>query len=485
MPSLRELWRISGYFYRDVAFRSIYEMGTHRNPEKVVRSARISMLINKVILAFILSAMAVYTAFRLNVLDFVIFYVMVTFLLAFFFLQTTTTFTSQKFDLLFTLPLSGDEISKVISLTFFRIFDIPILAVAVVFPIAMIVKSPVYSIPAFVGLLVSESFAIALVVYLTRLFYSKIVCSTGWKSLIRLLYYLIWAFTFFAFYAFASLMGRLYTFAETYSTFVTSSGRILSFLFPFCFAFLSSGSFLPNAFIGSVLWSFIAYLSIRWAVSNVRDIFARFEWKTEDVELNIRISSPIVAFLRKDFKLISRSPAHCFLVLLPIMEGLLLSHGRILHALSVVLAFLVIVAYSMYGLEREGIVRILPVRTRTVILAKTLLTITVYAISITVIDVVFILRGKIPDFPLEVSMVPSVFAMSVIVLSIAEKIGARRDVYTGLGSLVFLMIPGVIIVYSPIVIAFIFKIFYGVFLPVLVAVSVIEFLTALILLNVI
>ncbi|RUM34748.1 MAG: hypothetical protein DSY33_01350, partial [Archaeoglobus sp.] len=437
MPSLRELWRISGYFYRDIVFRSIYEMHTHRhrNLEKVVRSAKNSMLINKILLALMLSAMAIYTAFRSNVMDFVIFYAMVTFLLAFFFLQATTSFATQSFDLLYVLPLSRDEVSKVISLTFFRIFDIPIIAVTIIFPIAMIVKSPVSSVPAFVGLLVSESFAIGLVVYLSRLFYSKIATGSGWKSVIRVFYYVVWAFTFFAFYAFASTMGWLYRNVEAYSALVMSNNLILSLVYPFCFAFPSSKVYTPTAFFGMAVWSLLAYLSLRWAVSNITEIFAKFEWEVGEAELKLKISNPTVAFLKKDIRLISRSPALCFLVLLPVMEGLLLSRGSIVVAIMVISAFLVMVAYSLHGLEKEGIARTLPIKPKTVIIAKTLLVVVVYLISVGVVDVVFALRGKTPNFPVEISTALSVFAMSVIVLIIAEKMGVRRDLYSGLSPL--------------------------------------------------
>ncbi len=233
------------------------------------------------------------------------------------------------------------------------------------------------------------------------------------------------------------------------------------------------------------MWSLLAYLSIRWAVSNIREVFARFEFEAGDIDLNVRISNPILAFLKKDLRLISRSPAYCFLVLLPIMEGLLLSYDGSSRALLSVLAFLVIVTYSMYGLEREEIIRILPVKPRTVMIAKTMLVIVIYTISIAVIDLVFVLRGKIPDISLEISMIPSVFAMSVTVLSIAERIGVGRDIYSGLSSFLFLMIPGLLVIYLPIAIASIFKIIYGEFLTAVIAISIIEFLVALILLNVI
>ncbi len=484
MPSLRELWRISGYFYGDLVFRSIYEIRTHKNLEKLVRSAKRSMLINKMFLALMLSVMAIYTAFRSNVMDFVIFYAMITFLLAFFFLQATTAFTSQNFDILYTLPLSRDEISKIVFMTFFRIFDIPIIMVTIVFLVAMIVRSPLSSAPAFIGLLVSESFAIGLVVYLSRAFYSKIATGSGWKSIIRILYYVVWAFAFFSFYAFASTMGWLYRSAEAYSSFVMSNSKILSFLYPFCFAFLSSNIKTPNAFLGMAIWSILAYLSLKRATSKITEIFTKFEWDVEVVEPKLKISSPTVAFLKKDTRLISRSPALCFLVLLPIMEALILSHGSIPTAIVVISAFLVMVTYSLHGLEKEGITKILPIKPKTLITAKTLLVVAIYLISVGVIDLIFILRGKMPNFFIEASMALSVFAMSVIVLIIAEKMNIRRDLYSGLGALVFLMIPGFIIICLPLAIAFIFKILGGNYLIPLFAASFIEFLLALILLNV-
>ncbi len=485
MPSLRELWKISGYFYRDLVFRSVYEVRTHKkNLEKLVRSAKRSMLLNKIFLALMLSVMAIYTAFRSNVMDFVVFYSMITFLLAFFFLQATTTFATQNFDILHTLPLSGDEVSKIVSLTFFRIFDIPIITVTIVFLVAMIVRSPVSSAPALIGLLVSESFAIGLVVYLSRLFYSKITTGSGWKSVVRILYYVVWAFAFFSFYAFASAMGWLYRNAEAYSSFVMSNSKILSFLYPFCFAFLSSNIRTPNAFFGVAVWSVLAYISLRWATSKITEVFTKFEWDVGEVELKLKISSPTVAFLKKDIRLISRSPALCFLVLLPIMEALILSHGSVSAAIVVISAFLVMVAFSLHGLEKEGITKILPVKTKTLVTAKTLLVVTIYLISVGVMDVIFAFKGKTPDFFIESSTTLSVFAMSVIVLIIAEKMNVRRDLYSGLSALVFLIIPGFVIVYLPLAIAFIFKILGEDYLIPLFTASFIEFLLALILLNV-
>jgi len=150
----------------------------------------------------------------------------------------------------------------------------------------------------------------------------------------------------------------------------------------------------------------------------------------------------------------------------------------------VISAFLVMVAYSLHGLEREGIARTLPIKPKTVIIAKTLLVVAIYLISVGVVNVVFALRGKTPNFPVEISTALSVFAMSVIVLIIAEKMGIRRDLYSGLSSLIFLMIPGFVIVYLPLAIAFLFKILYGNYIFPLLATSFVEFLVALILLNV-
>jgi fatty acid desaturase len=103
---LRELWRISGFVYREVAYQLVYmQRSGSRLPQaeeasNLAKGATSYMLMNKVLAAGILSAMGVFAAF-LGVLEwggaafgFAAFLATLLAYTLFFFLQPMTSFVS-------------------------------------------------------------------------------------------------------------------------------------------------------------------------------------------------------------------------------------------------------------------------------------------------------------------------------------------------------------------------------------------------------
>ncbi len=483
MPSLRELWRISGYFYRDVAFRTILETNVGRKSlEKVIKSSKNSMILNKLIVAFVLCVFAVTTAYRFKTVDFVVFYIITTFIFAFFFLQTTTTFVSQKFDLLFVLPLKEEEISKIAILTFLRIFDIPLIAVTLVFVIGVALRDFRAILPAFTGIAVSVALALGIVFYMSKLFYTKLTGSaSGWRSVVRLVCQIVWALSFFLIYALGGILSRL-SYLEGYLVFLESYSNTLGFLFPFCYSYLCTGVITFSSLLGSILWTGLGYYSVKWVLSNIRKVQAISIFQQSDVK--IKLTSPTIAFVRKDMRLISRNPAYTFLVLLPIFEGLMLSFGKFMPAVLILLSFLVVLSYSLYGLENVNVVKILPVKPKTIITAKMVIISMIYAISIAVLDTIFLVRGICPDFLFELAITPSVIAMAIVTLSATSKIGAKRDVFSGLETVLILFLLGFVVIYTPVIIGYVCKVLYGTFLMPVAVTSLVELIFSLALLNV-
>jgi len=268
-------------------------------------------------------------------------------------MQSVTSFVASNLNYLRVLPLSDEDVSTIKLMAFFRLFDLPLLLIVALFPLAVFVVtgSPLKATFAFAGVITSEIYSLAMVFWLAKAFYSRIAHSTGWKGLLRILYIVAWCTPTFAFYFFMKFAVDAYEISSAYSSAVVSRYDLLSFVFPFCFGFLMDGFVSPRLLVTSAFYVLLAAFALRWLLSSVYDVSVRVvSRKVTDVK--VRVYRPILGMLRKDVRLISRTPSYAMLVMLPIAEGLVISSSFGSVGLTLlILSLMVILSFVVFAIE--------------------------------------------------------------------------------------------------------------------------------------
>ncbi len=444
MRSLRELWKISYPLYIDT-FLGEFAHRRVKNLERFLKGIRRQAIINKLIISALLVTTGVYSA-SLSAIDVSAFYLMTLFVVTFFFLHTMTTFVSKGFEILYTLPLSEEEIAKVRLFAFLRIFDVPLFLLTLSFPIAMAVFHGVLSFfPSLVCIISVETLSLWLSLKFAKFFYERISYSTSspLATVLRIVTYLAWSVAVFGAYGISSMLSVLSK-LKGYERLVYE----FSFLFPFNYAIISMGVPDPTALATSVPFVILSVFAARRCVDLVR-CEARIRIPTSE-KFEIKKTGVVMAFLKKDVKMITRNPGLMLIVFLPVGEGLLLGAISMNPTISlmIVLGYLPIVTFVSMGIERRDLLATLPVRRRDVILSKTLLGCQIYLIS----TFLLMLKSSIP-----ILLFPSVFAMFVISSTMAESLEATKNIYASIGPVLLVIGLSYLVAYIPLMFGFVAK----------------------------
>jgi predicted permease len=441
------------------------------------------------------------------------FLAVVLFLISFMGLQASTAFVSSKIvDVLSPLSLSKREVSNIVFLCFIRIFDIPLIAASVTIPLVfyLIKGSLLGGLVAFLGVVSSEIFAIALTIILARFFYSRVAGGGGkskWQTFLRFVFMLVWIIPSFAIYFVVNFAQQLVqSFASLTQSLVFAS-NLFAMIYPFSFGYLVSFTMFPNQvdyiILGLSAASCVAYLalavySLRWVLGTVRRIgmggFASvLRESVKDTALKLEI--PWVGVIRKDLRIASRSPSYASLFLLPAVQTVLLavsftSLGEmqlstmlgVLVGTSIVVLLLPPTLVSIEGLA-ASYTRSLPLKKRTLISAKTLLSTIIYMISLSVLVVMTLYMRRNLFYILTLGLAHSfsvAAATTVELIILANKFWkegfAVGNLYSRLSTFILIVIPGLVVVMVPILAA-IFTIVLAPYwvLAVFTAVALIEF----------
>ncbi len=416
-----ELWRISKPLYYDLIL-SEFVQRRGGNVEKVVRSVRFNAISSKIILTIFMVLIGVYSAQSL--IDVSAFFLMMLFIVSFFFLHTMTTFVSKGFEILKTLPLSEDEIAKIRLMTLFRVFDWPLISVTVAFPVAMVWFHGVEALlPSLLCILSVEVISVFLSLRFARFFYERVVYSTGsvLSAILRTITYIAWSIAFVGIYAISSIFSFL-------SKIRGFEGIVykFEFVYPFNYSLLSSGVFDPVVLLSSLPIFVLSFYALRLSIREAL-VESKITFKT--AKFRIKRTNPMIAFLKKDFRLVTRNPGFFVIVVIPVVEAFLF--GRIIKpkttfdsflAISIVLSFTPMIPFILVGLESWDLLATLPFKRRQLRLAKTLFGCVIYGLS------AFVMLPNVVSF----LILPAVFATFTIGLSVAESLGATRNVYVGL-----------------------------------------------------
>jgi len=282
-----KLWDISKILYREILFKSVTETTVRKKPEDLVKSVNSYMWLNKTAVAMVLSVISLFIALNPTVFACSVFLANLLFMFVFFFLQIVTSFVSNSFDYLHVLPLSQRDISKIRMLTFLRIFDLPLFAVALAsLSVFGLFVSPFSAFWALLGVITAELLAVAIVFRLARFFYSKIAYSTGgWKTLLRMFYMIAWSVSAFGFYILVIFMMEIPN--------MNIDLKGWDFVFPVCFGCLMSGSFSYIALISSLTYLTIAVVLFNKTLSIINEKVVVTMAKTRKAAEPVQISMMI------------------------------------------------------------------------------------------------------------------------------------------------------------------------------------------------
>jgi len=481
---LRELWRISGFVYREVAYQLVYMQRSGsllpqaEDASKLAKRATGTMLINKVLAAGFLSAMGVFTAL-LGVpegggtaLGFAGFLATLLAFTLFLFLQPMTSFVSVKVaELLAPLPLSKSEASTVALLAFVRLFDVTIVAVAIGVPTAyaVVYRSPLAWPIALLGVAVTSVFALATTFALAYAFYTKVVrggSGSAGAALLRTLGMLAWIFAAALPYPLSNLIAgltqALASAEELLRGFPAGLGQLL---YPLPFAHLLAfaiGQAAPPALpaLAAASYAAAAYAASKWLVRKVLEVSTGgLPPALAAAPLALKTAHPWLAVVKKDLRLASRSPTHAFTVFAPVAYGVYMAVTWASEwAFALGLASLTL-ASAILLLSTEALAEQatgpLPLTRRLLVSSKVSLAAGVYLLSTGAAAAAAAASGK-PALPLALlglayapTVAASVIVLSLLAFKVSESSAPPGDLYSRLARNLLPLIAGFLLLLIP------------------------------------
>jgi hypothetical protein len=432
----RELWKVSSTAYKEISFQSIFSLRAgsalprsgRTDIKRLVSNARVSTLISKLVTTLFVAIFG-FTVFLpmtgyipsstpppprdVTIIGSVTaFLAVVLFLIVFMGLQVSTGFVSSKIsEILGVLPLSKQEVSNVVFLCFLRMFDIPLIGAAVVFLSAyfLVGGSILGGVLLLIATVITEIFALTLTIGSAKFFYSRVAGGGGrsrWQSLFKLLFMVVWILPTFGAYLVINFAGSI---VQSFASLTQSFSSILHFLvliYPFSYGFLASYLTFPKvpdytvlgfSIAASIAYIFVALFCFRWVTRAVRTIggggvIARVKGIVKDTQIKPQI--PWLGIIRKDLRTASRAPSFASLFLLPTMQTIILAllfssssnqqlfdNLGMLTGISLITLMLPPTLLSMEGLA-SSYTRSLPMKKRTLISAKALLSTVTYMLSL-------------------------------------------------------------------------------------------------------
>ncbi len=401
----RDLWRIAGILHKEVLFRSSLSMSWKGDVERIARYVSLTSKINKLVLAAIVAASAYQTYAVPKPSIFAISVAFIMFMLIFFGTNFAAAYYAVDFSLLHTLPIEKEKISKLQVLTFFRIFDFPVLVAAVAIPLSLLSRSISSALHALAAILIATVLSLAITLYVSKRMYAAIYSPSPspLQSIFRIVSVVSWAVVIYGFYMITRFISYFTSLGESIDV------QALAFLFPFNFAVLV---FNPNliAYLYSIPYGLAAVYSLRWMS---RELHMRQRERVGVRKQRLKIRGQSAALVIKDLRLISRNPGLMFLLILPIIESILLSltHTQHFAPFSVVI-FTSLAAYAFMSVDTSGYSLLLPLDKRKLLSIKSIEVFTLYIISAAIMTAVLFFKGEFSY--LTWILTPTAFAVAVL-----------------------------------------------------------------------
>ncbi len=390
------------------------------------------------------------------------------------------------------LPIDRRTLYQVAGILYLRLFDLPVLTILVLTPIAVgLALGPFAGLAALPGTVVAVVYALALSLLTGRFFLRRVQGSRGGggRSIVRWAYLVLWLVPAFAMFGFISAAPQfLRSLGDLAAQGPSFDGTLLVAAFPFSFATLpalaagGSGSlaiFSPTVdvvlAVSASLYVALAAWSIIWLSGSVRNL--QFLPTQPPADL-----SPVASVLRptgfaravlvKDLRIASRTPGYAFLILLPILDaaaiGLLTYASPLPDAVASSLALAAVTTAALlatfFGPAFFAIEvlaywygRSLPLSNRSVLFGKVALICLMYMIASVVIVGFTIARFFQPAIFVAFILVelPAVLAAAFVELGLLFRWARRRglaitNLYTGAWFAIAVSIPGLILAGLPV-----------------------------------
>jgi predicted permease len=462
----REAWRYAGKISFEVLFSSSLAMGfgALRSIESRIDRARRNARLNKFgVCAFITLLAASFGAIIWSILHgffavdpssaWIMIAIMVSVfaLICFGFLVFWGVMISTNFistgaaSIGLYLPLSRADAGRLSLLSYIRLFDAQLIAIMVAFPSAYFVATlSVLGTLVCLGLFaITAALAITVMLLLALFFFSRIQAVGGSpvRSLVRLVFTLLWAATIMTFSVSLQFMPLLLSAIQSFASLLQPYWNLLGVLYPFALGTLvvqtsgiASQPLLWYVPLAAFLYAILAYFGVRWSANLLTKVgLAGVVQSAASIirPVTVKVGRPSVAMIRKDIRVALRTPAQSVmlfmpvLTMLPVLIAFFQSPGPLRVADLLVLVatptmFLSVNAIFFLGFETRGMAYTLtlPLKAETVLRAKTRL-ITCMSISIPLITFAvsfFRPLTTIVSLGVAASVVGVVYASSMIAL---------------------------------------------------------------------
>jgi len=512
--NFRRLWKLSSRIYREISFQSLFSLRTgssipqsgRGNINQIIQSAQINALLSKILTTILIGFLGLAILLPLTssisptslprevalVGGISTFLAAVMFLVAFMGLQVATSLVSSKIsDTLSPLPLTKRDISNIIFICFTRIFDIPLAAAVIVLLGAYFLAGGTIlgGLVAFVGIIVTEVFALTLAVGLARFFYAKVMSGGGrskWKVVQRAFFMLVWILPTFGSYFVMNFASQIFESSSMLAQNLSSTNPLVMLVYPFCFSTLISFATFPQeislfslglAGIASVSYVALAAICLRWVTNAIRRIGSGGIAAVTREPVKDTLIKPQRAWLgiiHKDLRIASRAPSYASLFLLPTLQTVLLAISfssfdgsslttalGALTGMSMVTLLLPPTLFSIEGLA-SAYTRSLPTTKRMLIFAKTFLSVIIYMSSLVALSAVTLFLGRDFTNVLVYGLIHMLSITAAILLELKILVNkfwkegfAMGNIYARLSTFVLILIPAYVIAGAPLVVSFI------------------------------
>ncbi len=499
---LIEAWHLSRTPYREVVYRSLAEEKgrmwwgafgkSHFDKEgksdfeltkRVLRIAKFDKLI-VALFCVISSAMPFTSLFSgsraIGLTSSISLSLSVTFgFTALYAIQTLSSFVSaESSELLFTLPLSKDDFSKITLFSFIRSVDYMVLGAIVsqVISVACLTVSPVATLLMFIASIINAVFAVTVALWFSRIFYRNLIRAGRSRrgTVLRLVFILMWGSLLLGvglllsvpWYIVPQLEAALLSFNQLSSLF-------FFIVYPFSAGIAIANLVYPNPAFSAVLiasaamigYVLLAGVAGKWSLKTVKHMSQKAGVKIAEAaerDFSIRARSPTFGFVMKDLKISSRNPATAFFFALPVLEALIVSllttNYQMLRVSTVLVAtttggiFALLMPLALLSAEGTGLeyTKTLPVNASRIMTSKTLISTATYVpVPLTMLAMLFVkqmtspLAILVPFLAILAIASASIFEIKLFLRSAAKgKIAAAaRDVEKLVAGVITALIP--------------------------------------------
>lgn len=431
---LRDAFRLSGYPYREVAYRSIetsrgsssayglYGQDLKKRFNRTIGSARTSKIAFAVLgtigaffpfVEYVVSRTpeALVSGISLSLaisLAYIVFYS----------LQILPSFASgESYVLLRYLPFSENEFSLVAMLSFLRTFDYIAVATSAVqiLSVAVLTRSLVATIMMVAGSIMNIIFAMAIALWFSNIFYRNV--TRGGRSLTakigRTLFLITWGIAAMSIaFLFNFISYALPYFASAILGSITQpQGLILSVVHPFSIGLAITNVVYPNLYSSAPLPPRVVLLVPRFvppllsycstfgyfglsflvarktfeSVSKTTHGYGLGWAKRQVIDFSLKLRGPLSAYILKDLRLASKNPSLAFFYATPLFEVITLAIVTVqfprMSATSMIVAtvlgcfFTTMICSTLLNTEGAGMeyTLSLPLSGRTIVTAKALI----------------------------------------------------------------------------------------------------------------